>query len=220
MTEFTSDEPGMDHGPDGQGKTVEKVRALQEAIAAVQADGGAEPIVDALLEERLAPLKAKAQRLVSHRDRSVHELRQRLGEVTSSDGTPVDTELVEMVVERCIANGMVDDQRFAHEWVRQRQYNKKKSVSALRRELHDKKVPADIIEDALSQVDQDEQDEILQSLVTKKAGTVKTVPADRGEYDKALRRIVGVAARRGFPEGRSLTAARAALDERISELGG
>ena len=56
--------------------------------------------------------------------------------------------------------------------------------------------------------------------MTKKAGTVKTVPADRGEYDKALRRIVGVAARRGFPEGRSLTAARAALDERISELGG
>jgi regulatory protein len=49
---------------------------------------------------------------------------------------------------------------------------------------------------------------------------VKTVPADRRDYDRALRRIVGVAARRGFPQGRSLTAARQALDARIAELGG
>ncbi|HIW92169.1 MAG TPA: recombination regulator RecX [Candidatus Corynebacterium avicola] len=213
MTESISD----GQSPDSQG---EKVRALQEAIAEVQASGGADPIVDSLLEERLAPLKAKAQRLVSHRDRSVHELRQRLSEVTTSEGDVVDPELVEIVVDRCIANGMVDDERFAHEWVRQRQHNQKKSVSALRRELRDKHVPSDIVEDALSQIDQDDQDEILRNLVTKKAGTVKTVPADLGEYDKALRRIVGVAARRGFPEGRSLAAARDALDERITELGG
>jgi hypothetical protein len=45
-------------------------------------------------------------------------------------------------------------------------------------------------------------------------------PPDRRDYDRALRRIVGVAARRGFPQGRSLTAARQALDARIAELGG
>ncbi|MGO2516209.1 MAG: recombination regulator RecX, partial [Corynebacterium variabile] len=64
------------------------------------------------------------------------------------------------------------------------------------------------------------QPDFLQALVTKKAGTVKTVPADRAEYDKALRRIVGVAARRGFPAGAGMDAARAALDARISELEG
>ncbi|OLT54707.1 recombination regulator RecX [Corynebacterium sp. CNJ-954] len=202
------------------GDTASTIEQLQAAIAAVQRGEGTGDIIDERLEEHLAPLKNKATRLISHRDRSVEELRRRLSDTVGPDGETVDPDLIELVIERCIANGMLDDVRFAREWVRQRQQNRRKSVSVLRRELVDKGVSAHVIEGALEQVDEDDQDAILHGLITKKAGTVSEVPADRREYDKALRRIVGVAARRGFPEGRSLAVAREALELRIEELGG
>ncbi|MGN0094966.1 MAG: regulatory protein RecX [Corynebacterium sp.] len=202
------------------GDTASTIEQLQAAIAAVQRGEGTGDIIDERLEEHLAPLKNKATRLISHRDRSVEELRRRLSDTVGPDGETVDPDLIELVIERCIANGMLDDVRFAREWVRQRQQNRRKSVSVLRRELVDKGVSAHVIEGALEQVDEDDQDAVLHGLITKKAGTVSEVPADRREYDKALRRIVGVAARRGFPEGRSLAVAREALELRIEELGG
>ncbi|MGO1633723.1 regulatory protein RecX [Corynebacterium variabile] len=194
----------------------ELIDRLRRAVSEV-GQGQAEPIVDRELEKKLAPLVAKATRLINHRDRSEAELRHRLTEALEEGEEP---RLVDTVVSRCLDNGMLDDERFAHEWVRQRQHNQKKSVSVLRRELRDKGVASSVIEDALGQVTEEDQQDILQALVTKKAGTVKTVPADRAEYDKALRRIVGVAARRGFPAGAGMDAARAALDARISELEG
>ncbi|MGO1277035.1 MAG: regulatory protein RecX [Corynebacterium variabile] len=194
----------------------ELIDRLRRAVSEV-GQGQAEPIVDRELEKKLAPLVAKATRLINHRDRSEAELRHRLTEALEEGEEP---RLVDTVVSRCLDNGMLDDERFAHEWVRQRQHNQKKSVSVLRRELRDKGVASSVIEDALGQVTAEDLQDILQALVTKKAGTVKTVPADRAEYDKALRRIVGVAARRGFPAGAGMDAARAALDARISELEG
>jgi regulatory protein len=200
---------------DDTGRT-DRLERLRAAIEAVQSGGG-EPLVDELAEERLAPLTAKANRLIEQRDRSVAELRRRL---TDSLDEGDDPALVEAVIDRCLRAGMLDDARFAHEWVRQRAANQRRSVAVLRRELREKGVAAPVIEEALEQVSEDDQDRVLGELVTKKAGTVKTGPADRRDYDRALRRIVGVAARRGFPQGRSLTAARQALDARIAELGG
>jgi regulatory protein len=192
------------------------IERLRAAIDAAQTGGGA-PLVDELEEERLAPLTAKANRLIEQRDRSVGELRRRLRD---SLGEGDDPALVETVIGRCLRSGMLDDARFAGEWVRQRSRNQRKSVAVLRRELREKNVDDRVIDEALTQVSEDEQEQNLRELVTKKAGTVKTVPADRRDYDRALRRIVGVAARRGFPQGVSLTAARQALDDRIAELGG
>ncbi|WP_414119650.1 regulatory protein RecX [Corynebacterium nuruki] len=200
---------------DDTGRT-DRLERLRAAIEAVQSGGG-EPLVDELAEERLAPLTAKANRLIEQRDRSVAELRRRL---TDSLDEGDDPALVDAVIDRCLRAGMLDDARFAHEWVRQRAANQRRSVAVLRRELREKGVAAPVIEEALEQISEGDQDRVLGELVTKKAGTVKTVPADRRDYDRALRRIVGVAARRGFPQGRSLTAARQALDARIAELGG
>ncbi|AGP30940.1 regulatory protein RecX [Corynebacterium terpenotabidum] len=194
----------------------ELVDRLRQAVAAVRS-GETQPLVDPDLEKRLAPLVAKATRLINHRDRSVAELRGRLHDVLPEGEDP---RLIDTVIERCMANRMLDDARFATEWVRQRSRNQRKSVAVLRRELRDKGVAHPLIENALAQVSEDDQEQTIRDLVVKKAGTVTTVPADRAEYEKALRRIVGVAARRGFPPGASLSAARRALDSRISELGG
>lgn len=189
----------------------QKIEALRQAIANYS-PGEGERFVDVAEEERLAPIKAKALRLINHRARSTAELRQRL---LDADFEP---EGVEEVIARCTENRMLNDAEFASEWVRQREKNQKKSVSVLRRELQRKGIAAAVIEDALEQVDAESQEQILEELVTKKAASVKTRPADRKEYDKALRRVVGVAARRGFPQGVALAYARRALDARIEEL--
>lgn len=189
----------------------QKVEALRQAIANYS-PGEGELFLDAEEEERLAPIKAKAVRLINHRARSTAELRQRLLDAE------FEPEGVEEVIDRCTSSGMLDDAQFAQEWVRQREKNQKKSVAVLRRELQRKGIAPALIDDALAQVDEESQEQILEELVTKKAASLKTRPADRKEYDKALRRVVGVAARRGFPQGVTLTYARRALDARIEEL--
>ncbi|WP_298074986.1 regulatory protein RecX, partial [uncultured Corynebacterium sp.] len=163
----------------------QKIAALRQAIANYS-PGEGEGFVDAAEEERLAPIKAKAVRLINHRARSTAELRQRLLEAE------FEPEGVEEVIDRCTASGMLDDAQFAQEWVRQREKNQKKSVAVLRRELQRKGISQVLIEDALAQVDEESQEQILEELVTKKAASLKTRPADRKEYDKALRRVVGV----------------------------
>ncbi|WP_293817943.1 recombination regulator RecX [uncultured Corynebacterium sp.] len=197
--------------PTGHSERDRKISALRQAIANYS-PGEGEGFVDAAEEERLAPIKAKAVRLINHRARSTAELRTRL---LDADFEP---EGVEEVIHRCTANGMLDDAEFAKEWVRQREKNQKKSVSVLRRELQRKGIAAALVEDALEQVDEESQLQILESLVAKKAAGVKARPADRKEYDKVLRRVVGVAARRGFSQGVALAYARRALDARIEEL--
>ena len=191
----------------------QKIEALKEALQQWEA-GEAPPLIDSEAEKALAPVKAKAVRLLTHRDRSAEELRGRLLDAE------FDSELVDHVVQRCIENGMIDDSRFAAEWVRQRHLNQKKSPAVLRRELQRKGVQASLIEDALQDITWDDQRDIIDQLVTKKAGSIKNPPADRAEYEKCLRRIVGVPARRGFPEGACIAAARQALDQRIAEIQG
>lgn len=189
----------------------EKVAALQEAIDSWSASESA-PIVDTAEEEALQSTIAKATRLINHRPRSEHELRERL---LAKDCEP---EAVEKVIARCHNSGMLDDAEFARMWVEQRATHQKKSKQVLRRELQNKGVAQPIIDEALDQLDPDDQHTIMEELVVKKAKSIKTVPADYREYEKYLRRIVGVVARRGFPQGEGLQAARNALDCRIDEL--
>lgn len=192
----------------------QKIARLREAIEKLASGEtqGDEPLVDPEYEQAVAPVVAKANRLINHRPRSEHELRTRLLEAD------FPSELVEEVISRCLKNGMVDDATFAREWVRQRAEHNKKSVSVLRQELKRKGIMGTIAEEALSTVDEDDQLAIMKGLIDKKAREVKTPPQDRKEYDKALRRIVGVAARRGFPEGQALGYAREALEARIAEI--
>lgn len=199
-----------DNQPSQRGSSA-KIKVLKEAIANYEPSSNA--IIDAVEEEKLAPAKAKAVRLINHRARSEHELKCRLLEAD------FDHFVVDRVVERCKENGMIDDAAFASEWVRQRQKHQKKSRSVLRRELQDKGIAEDLINLALEQVNDEAQEHILWALVWKKAQSVKSVPRSKADYDRALRRIVGVGARRGFPQGQVLTLAKQALAQRCEELG-
>jgi len=163
-------------------------------------------------EEAKAAVRRRALLLLDARARSRHELRGRLVDLE------FDPVVIDDVLDDLAGVGLLNDAVFAQEWVRQRHARRGKSARVLDRELRDKGVDAGTRAAALEQIDPADEESMARSLAAKKARSVRTVPEDRAESDKALRRIVGVLARRGFNQGMSLRIAREALEERVAQL--
>lgn len=162
-------------------------------------------------EQALAPVRTRALRLLDQRARSKSELRSRL------ISAEFDPELVERVLDSLENSGLVNDAVFASEWVRQRSQRRGKSARALDMELLDKGVAEPVRQEALSQITAEDEEAAARAVAEKKAREVKAAPSDRAEYDKHLRRIVGVMARRGYSSALSLRLGREVLDARIAE---
>lgn len=188
----------------------EKLARLQRAIDEFE-EGD---LFDARRDEALAPVRKRALGLLDQRARSRHELRERL---IKAEFAP---ELVDEVLASLERASLVDDSLFAHEWVRQRAARRGKSAKALDLELRDKGVAADVRASALAQISEEDEEAQARALAEKKARALKVVPADRAEYDKALRRVVGVLARRGYSSELTVRVARESLDARIETLTG
>lgn len=165
-------------------------------------------------EEAKAAVRKRALGLLDARGRSRHELRGRLIDAE------FDPAVVDDVLDDLAAVHLIDDAVFAREWVRQRHARRGKSSRVLDQELREKGVADSIRAEALQQIDESDEEATARALADKKARTIREVPVDRADTDRALRRIVGVLARRGFPQGMSLRIARQALNERVAELGG
>lgn len=187
-------------------------QALAEAIQRYQEEGNT--LVDKAFEEKKAPVRRRALLLLDSRQRSRNELRERLLRLD------FEVQLVEAVLDDCEQSGLVDDRAFAAEWVRQRLTLKQKSATALDRELADKGVAPDIRSEALASITADDEHAAAWAAAEKKAKTIRTVPADRQEETKYLRRIVGVLARKGFGSAMSMDIATEVFQARIRELSG
>lgn len=191
--------------------TSERIERLREAIADYQASGKG-TLFDHEAEEARAAVRSRALGLLDQRGRSRHELRERL---IAAEFAP---EVIDAVLDDFERTGLINDEVFAREWVRQRHQRRKKSARVLDLELQDKGVGAAERASALAQIDEDDEEATAIELARKKARSVKNVPGDHAEYQKVLRRIVGVLARRGFNEAMSLRIARAELERRREEL--
>ncbi|ERS41432.1 MULTISPECIES: recombination regulator RecX [Corynebacterium] len=188
---------------------LEQLRQALEAYEKGEAEGG---LFDREAEEAKSKVRSRALGLLDQRSRSRQELYDRL---VQAEFAP---EVVDEVLDDLAHAGLIDDAAFAAEWVRQRHKRRGKSRSVLDRELREKGVSQEDIDEALAQIDSADEEAMARALAEKKARSVKSVPADRKEREKALRRIVGVLARRGFNEGMSLNIAISALEERCEEL--
>lgn len=192
----------------------EKVEKLRQALEAYESGSTGGGLFDREAEQAKSKVRKRALGLLDQRARSRHELRERLVDAEFEPG------VVDMVLDDLEAVGLINDEHFAKEWVRQRHARRGKSSRVLDQELKQKGVStADRVE-ALSQIDESDEEAVARKLAEKKARSVKSVPADRTERDKALRRIVGVLARRGFNQGLSMRLSIEALDNRIEELSG
>lgn len=185
------------------------IQRLAEGIS--KADGSSFAI--SADDEAKVPIRKKALRLLDQRSRSMDELRQRL--LKSEEFSPA---LVEEVLESLSASNLLDDQKFAHEWVRQRSAYRGKSKSVLNRELKEKGVSAEYRRQALEQITAEDEATMARKLAEKKVRSINSRPGDYNAKQKDLRKVLGMLARRGFSQGMSMSIARDALEARYSEL--
>jgi regulatory protein len=89
----------------------------------------------------------RAARFLAYRPRSVQEVRRNLAE---KDTEP---EVIEAAIERLSTMGYLDDITFARYWVQNRNEFKPLSPKALRYELRQKGVPAEIIDETLESLE-------------------------------------------------------------------
>lgn len=190
----------------------EKLEKLRHALEAYESGDAGGQLIDAEAEAAKAPVRSRALGLLDQRARSRKELRDRL---VAADFEP---EVVDTVVDDLAGAGLVDDEAFAKEWVRQRHARRGKSARALNLELKEKGVEAADRAIALEQVTEESEEAVARQVAEKKARTLKRVPADRHERDKFLRRIVGTLARRGYNQELVMRISIEVLDARIAEL--
>ncbi|WP_448331243.1 recombination regulator RecX [Streptomyces sp. DSM 41534] len=132
--------------------------------------------------------------------------RKQLADALRTRGIPDDA--AREVLSRFEDVGLIDDAAFAGAWVESRHHSRGLARSALARELRTKGVDSALIDDAVRQLDADQEERTAQELVERKLRATRGL--DRG---KRIRRLAGMLARRGYSEGLALRVVRRALEE-------
>jgi regulatory protein len=104
----------------------------------------------------------------------------------------VPGEVATRLLDRFEEVGLVDDAAFAREWVSQRQEGRGLARRALAQELRRKGIDDDVAREALDDIDDADELEVARLLVQRKLRSVRGL-----ETDKAVRRLVGMLARKG-----------------------
>jgi regulatory protein len=131
--------------------------------------------------------------------------RKQLADALRERGIP--EEAAEEVLSRFEEVGLINDSAFADAWVESRHHGRGLARRALARELRTKGVDATLIDAAVSRLDSEQEEATARELVARK------LRATRGlDRDKRLRRLAGMLARKGYPEGLALRVVRQALE--------
>lgn len=163
-----------------------------------------EPVEDTRSpEEQEAAAKELCLRLLTDRARSKHELGAKLRQ------KGVAEEVAERVLERFDEVGLIDDEAFAGAWVRSRHRHRGLGRRAIAQELRRKGIDRDVADEALTEVDDEAEEQRARELVDRKLRTVTV----RGPEDrrKVAQRLVGMLARKGYPASVTYGVVRAAL---------
>ncbi len=129
-----------------------------------------------LSTEKIASLQAAdvreralqyALRLLSYRARSEKELRQRL------EQKGWDQTIIQETLDRLRQNGLLDDSRFARDWIENRQTFRPRGTRLLYQELRQKGVDDQTIQQALTGID---EEAAAQALARRQAQRLKSAP--------------------------------------------
>ncbi|MFF7451988.1 MULTISPECIES: recombination regulator RecX [unclassified Streptomyces] len=132
--------------------------------------------------------------------------RKQLADALSKKGIP--DEAAEEVLSRFEEVGLINDGAFADAWVESRHHGRGLARRALAQELRTKGVDSTLIDAAVSQLDSEQEEETARELVARKLRSTRGL-----DRDKRLRRLAGMLARKGYPEGMALRVVRQALEE-------
>jgi regulatory protein len=136
--------------------------------------------------------------------------RAQLRDKVLAKGVPDD--VADAVLDRMTQVGLVDDQQFAHDWVRSRHRSKGLSRRALADELRRKGVDRDQADEALTALDADDERAAAEALVQARLRSVAGLDERR-----AANRLMGMLARKGYPAGLAGEVVRQALTARSAE---
>ena len=133
----------------------------------------------------------RARNLVLNRltrsPRTKHQLAQMLQQ------KEVPTEIAQAILDRFEEVHLIDDASFARAFAHDRRLSRGLSKSALKRELNQAGVAAQLIEDALEPIEPDDELELAITLVRKRWNSVASLP-----WESRQRRLAGFLGRRGF----------------------
>ncbi|MFG2919195.1 recombination regulator RecX [Kitasatospora sp. NPDC048298] len=127
----------------------------------------------------------------------------------------IPEEVADEVLTRLEEVGLIDDAAFAAAWVESRHAVRGLSRRALAQELRTKGVAADLVEQAVAQLDHDDETDAARALVERKLRSTRGL-----DPQVRTRRLVGMLARRGYSEGLAFRVVRGALEEEQSEPSG
>ncbi|MDB1088854.1 recombination regulator RecX [Streptomyces sp. ACA25] len=162
----------------------------------VPSRAGAEPSRDPVEQARAICL-----RLLTGTPRT----RQQLADALRAADIP--EEAAAEILDRFEEVGLIDDVAFADAWVESRHHSRKLARRALARELRAKGVDAAVVEEAVGRLDPQAEEAAARALVERK------LRASRGlDRQKRIRRLAGMLARKGYPEGMALRVVRQALE--------
>ncbi|OON75193.1 recombination regulator RecX [Streptomyces tsukubensis] len=119
----------------------------------------------------------------------------------------IPDDAAEEVLSRFEEVGLINDGAFADAWVESRHHGRGLARRALARELRTKGVESTLIDEAVGQLDSEQEEATARELVDRKLRSTRGL-----DRDKRLRRLAGMLARKGYPEGMSLRVVRQALD--------
>ncbi|ALE19546.1 hypothetical protein AL705_00870 [Lawsonella clevelandensis] len=148
---------------------------------------------DNLADDLRDRAREAALRLLSIRERSSKELTDRLRD----KGFP--TEIVDDLVTRFLEIKLLDDERFAREWVTSRAQHSARGKSVLRQELRHKGIPTPVIDAVLESLSPEIEEDSARMLLSRKLRAIDPASlSDREIYRKQQRRLYNMLARRGF----------------------
>ncbi|WP_285726420.1 regulatory protein RecX [Psychromicrobium xiongbiense] len=124
----------------------------------------------------------------------------------------VPDEVASTVLDRFEELRLIDDAEFAALWVRSRAEHRSLARGVLRRELVEKGISADLIEQALAQRSDNQERASARELVRRKLRTVPHGPWDRAMRDNLMRRLTSMLARRGYPSSLAWSVVSAELE--------
>ncbi|MFF7333776.1 recombination regulator RecX [Streptomyces sp. NPDC008150] len=120
----------------------------------------------------------------------------------------IPDEAAEEVLSRFEEVGLINDGAFADAWVESRHHGRGLARRALARELRTKGVDGALIDEAVAQLDPEQEEATARELVDRKLRSTRGL-----DRDKRLRRLAGMLARKGYSEGVALRVVRQALEE-------
>jgi regulatory protein len=159
-------------------------------------------------EERLARVSDTVVRALGRRQLSAAET----VELLVAQGAEPDE--AEVIVARYRELGYVDDRMLAEALVERLRARSGKSRAVIARELAARRIPSDIVSEALDVVDDVEERELAEAAALKRVRQLSSYDDETAE-----RRLMGFLARRGYPSPVVREAVRAAMATRTERRG-